>query len=146
MTIFAAKKWLILLGVGAIDFVLAIVLMFCLNDYSGLLLFVFIVEIVVALVFGIILLNRYAKDFVAYYFAIKKGENVTFAASVKALLFLLGYFLAMPGPLSFLLGLILLLPPTRAQIARFLTARYTRAEAVIIDVALGGDSEEGELK
>ena len=146
MTVLAARKWLILLGLGAIDFILAIVLMFCLNDYNGLLLFVFIVEIVVALAFGIILMNRYAKDFVGYYFAIKKGENVTFAASAEALLFLLGYFLAMPGPLSFLLGLILLLPPTRAQIARFLTARYTRAEAVIIDAALGGDSDEGELK
>ena len=136
MNLGTTKKWLIFLSIGAIDLILAIIGIVLLNDLNGFWLSAFMLEMVAALIVGAILLNRHAKDVVAYYFQVKKGENITLEESSAFLLFLLGFFLAMPGPLSFLGSLVLLIPPWSKKIALFLTARHTRADRVIIEASL----------
>ncbi len=136
-------RWLILLFSDVLSAFLAMVV---LNGLSGLLLAAFIVEIVVALIPGLFLLKRHAGDMVVYRWHIKNGENVTLEESSNMLMFLLGFSLAMPGLIAALMSLILSFPPGRQKIAKWLTARYTRAEAVIIDASLNSSSGEGDLK
>ena len=92
MNLGTTKKWLIFLSIGAIDLILAIIGIVLLNDLNGFWLSAFMLEMVAALIVGVILLNRHAKDVVAYYFQVKKGENVTLEESSAFLLFLLGFF------------------------------------------------------